>query len=82
MRALSAHASIANGVFLGNSRSSLFGVDFNRSWNHAGEYPLELHPVKRFILDLVASGRNVDFVFDFYGSEFLFFGANQIGDAL
>ncbi len=39
-----------DGVFLGNARSSLLGVDFNRSWHKLGASFPELHGVREFIL--------------------------------
>ncbi len=39
-----------DGVFLGNARSSLFGIDFNRSWHRLGSGHPELHGVREFVL--------------------------------
>ena len=38
-----------DGVFLGNSRSALFGMDINRSWNTHHTFFTELHSVRKEI---------------------------------
>ena len=62
-----------DGVFLGNTKGSLFGSDLNRVWDRSSHYTQPtVHAVNQLINNLAAcSSQPLDFVLDLHASNSL-----------
>ncbi|TRY70572.1 hypothetical protein TCAL_08721 [Tigriopus californicus] len=59
-----------DGVFLGNARTTLLGMDLNRCWNLDNPYIVETQTIKKYILQL-SENSTLDFIMDFFGNTTL-----------
>ena len=70
-----------DGVYLGNYRGNLLGIDLNRIWDNCSPYA---HPtanaVKKLIEELSRSDQTLDFVLDIHVSNTLL-GFFVVGNA-
>eukprot|EP00095_Tigriopus_kingsejongensis_P006800 snap_masked-scaffold1064_size65302-processed-gene-0.3 protein:Tk06800 transcript:snap_masked-scaffold1064_size65302-processed-gene-0.3-mRNA-1 annotation:"cytosolic carboxypeptidase 6" len=59
-----------DGVFLGNARTTLLGMDLNRCWNLENPFIHETSSVKEIVLNINQT-QTLDFVLDLYGNTTL-----------